>query len=112
MRYRVKPEEERCTYVIANPFNAVRDWHGQRSGHYVPIKVEIKDHGIGIGRRGSVGKRLINFTAYYSNGGDKNGWIWTDSWDKAKNWADQRVGLNTEEPVVHIGQRYGTPQYK
>lgn len=102
VRYRVKTKEERRTYVIANPFNAVHDWHGQRSSHFVPIKIEMEDHG--IQRREGRERRLINFTIYYSKGTGtgKTGWIWIESWEKAKAWADQRVGLNIGEPVAYV----------
>lgn len=90
-KHRQKPEKRRTrTYVVANPFNSYGDPEK-------PVKIYIED-------TTEVGLRMaIHFVMDFRGGKTKDGWIWIDSWERAIVWADQRVGLNTGEPVVHCG---------
>lgn len=96
-------QKYRRTYIIANPFNGY-----DSKTQNMPVKVFIEDRSPPEDNH----RLSVRFEMEFRTGKTTDGWIWVDSWYIAMVWADQRVGLNTEEPVVHIGQRYGTPQYK
>lgn len=92
MKRPAKPEKEKREYVIVNPFNGYHP-----TSLVKPVKVFIED-------TGPFRQRMsIHFEMDFRNGETKDGWIWIDSWERAKDWADQRVGLNTGEPVVRVG---------
>jgi len=85
-------------YVIKNPFNEYR----QPAPSLACVKVELWTRSL----MGGAQTHNIGFGITLADGSSKSGTMWAVSWDHAVNWAQNRVGLRTEEELgvrdIHV----------